>query len=414
MSVWESLRSSLRSLGHNKMRTALTMLGVIIGVFSVVMLSAIGEGVKKEITHQVQSLGANLIYIFPGRINTDIRMDGSRGSEVLGLDTNSAVQGRSILTYDDLLSLKQLPQVMAVSPHATSAAILNELNLTVSITGTDEDLPIVSTIKVKEGRFITRQEREKSARVAVLGNQAAQQIFPKTKALGNTFYINHKKYQVVGVLEYREQQNFGPASDNTNLKIYLPITTVMKINQNHRIEQLVARAPSAAQVNTTARAIRKDLLTRHQSSEFTILKQEDILETINNILGVLTAGLAGIAAISLVVGGIGIMNIMLVSVSERTREIGLRKAIGARRRDIWLQFLIESSLVSVIGGLVGLGLGVAAAWGLPEIFPTIKTAVSWFTSFLALGFSLLVGVFFGVYPAAKAARLNPISALHNE
>jgi len=415
MRGWESLRSSLRSLSHNKLRTALTMLGVIIGVFSVVMLSSIGEGVKKEITSQVQSLGANLIYVFPGRVNTDIRMDGSSGSEVLGFDSYSSSQGKNVLTYDDLLNLKRLPELRAVSPQAYSLAYLNELNLTVSVSGTDEDLPVVSTIKLAQGRFFSLKEREKAARVAVLGARAATQIFKQqSEVVGKSFYINHKQYQVVGILKYRSPQNFAPPSDNINLKIYLPITVVMKMNNNIRIEQLVARAPSAGQVDSAARAIRKAMLTRHQAAEFTILKQDDILDIINNILGVLTAGLAGIAVIFLVVGGMVIRIIVVDAVAEGTRGIGLRKAIGAGRRDIWLQFLIESSLVSLIGGLVGLGLGIAAAWVLPEIIPAIKTAVSWSTSLLALGFSLLVGIFFGVYPAAKAARLDPISALHNE
>ncbi|MGE5455431.1 MAG: ABC transporter permease, partial [Methylocystaceae bacterium] len=291
---------------------------------------------------------------------------------------------------------------------------LNEMNITTTVTGTDEDQPLTSNLKIKSGRFFAREDREKAKRVAILGNRAANQLFKKENPVGKKLTINRKSYQVIGVLEYRKQQKIGPPGENANLKIYLPITVVLKMNGNERIEQMTARAPNATKVDVAARAIKAMLLTRHQPGEFTVLKQDDILQIIANIMGVLTAGLAGIAAISLLVGGIGIMNIMLVSVSERTREIGLRKAIGARRRDIWLQFLIESSLVSLIGGLIGLGLGVAAARGLPELVPAIKTAVSWSTSLLALMFSLLVGIFFGVYPAAKAARLDPISALRNE
>ncbi len=410
MRVGESVRSGFKSLLHNKLRSFLTMLGIVIGIFSVIMLTSIGEGVKAQVTSQVESLGANLLYVLPGKVEINPHKTESR----LGVRETGFGQANNTLTYEDVMALREEKQLKAVTGLYTGVDRLDKLKILVSTTGADEDLKQISNLRLRYGRFISKADREHSARVAVIGDQANKEIFGGGNSVSRTFKLNGKDYEVIGVLEYKKPENMGPRGEDINVKIYLPITEMLNRQKDKNISQILVQAKSAGQVDSTQKVIKAAMLKNHGEEEFSILKQQDMLNAINNILGILTAGLGGIAAISLLVGGIGIMNIMLVSVTERTREIGVRKAIGASRRDILIQFMIEAVFLSVVGGVLGLAAGVGGAKLLPEAVPTIQTAVSIPAIIVAIVFAILVGVFFGVYPATKAAKLNPIEALRSE
>lgn len=410
MRVRESFRSSIKSLVHNKLRSLLTMLGIIIGIFSVIMLTSIGQGIKDQVTSQVEGLGANLLYVFPGKVD----IGHSPGKSKLGVQEGGFGQSKNTLTYDDVLALKGKKGISAVTCIYSGVDWLDELKIFTSTTGVDEDHNKVHQLDLRFGRFITKDERVNKERVAVIGDQANKELFKDENSVGKTFKLNGKDYQVIGVLQYKKPENLGPRGEDINVRIYLPVTEMIAREDQKNISQITVKATSAGEVGAAEKTVKDIMLKRHRDIDFTVIKQQDMLTAISNILGILTAGLGGIAAISLLVGGIGIMNIMLVSVTERTREIGVRKAIGASKKDILIQFLIEAMFMSIVGGLLGLILGIGGARLLSVLVPTISTVISLTAVIVALVFALLVGVFFGVYPATKAAKLDPIEALRSE
>ncbi len=413
MTLWESIRMALRSLGSNKMRAGLTMLGIIIGTGAVIALLSVGEGAQRAITTQIQSIGSNLIFVFPGQIS----------------NTQSRVTRYTPLTRQDAQALDdpaRLPHVAAVAPEINRTATVSLGSETVNVTliGTTPEYQFVRNAVPAYGDFITPQDETAAARVVVLGWEAAERLAGDAEvALGQTVRVSNIQFQVIGVLEKKGGQGFGGGS--RDLIAIVPLSTAHQrlyggrflSAQGRTVDLINVSAVDEQSIDSAIEEITWTLRQRHRiefdEDDFTVASQQDILGVLNQITNILTIFLGAIASISLLVGGIGIMNIMLVSVTERTREIGIRKAVGARRRDILGQFLVESTVLSILGGLVGIAFG----WGVSRIVNSLGT----FTAFvsakavaLAFGSSLAVGLFFGIYPASRAANLNPIEALRYE
>jgi len=415
-----AFRVALRALGANKLRTTLTMLGIIIGVAAVIALMSIGRGAQAQVTSQIQSLGTNLLFIRPGSTN----QGGVR----------SAAGQAATLTLDDADAIATLPNVVGSAPEiGTVVQILsNGQNSATRATGVTEDYATVRNTTIAEGEWINRQQVDGRSLVVVLGDSVAKELFPDSDPVGQTVRLSvgsrtGTNFRIIGVTEPRGGSGFGNQDD----QVYVPITTVMARLFAQRtargapnVSTVNVQVVSESQMDETVEQIGDLLRTRHKvtQDDFTIQSQQDFLNTFNQIAGTFTLLLGAIAGISLVVGGIGIMNIMLVSVTERTREIGIRKAVGARRRDILTQFLVEAVVVSVLGGAIGISLGS----GLAALISTIQvpgaggatsnlqTQVGLDSVLLAFCVSAAVGLFFGIYPATRASRLNPIEALRYE
>ena len=415
MSLMESIRMAFRSLGSNKMRSALTMLGIIIGTGAVIALLSVGQGAQRAITSEIQSIGSNLILVFPGQFDQG---PGQRTSRV------ALTRGDADAIADPL----QAPHVAAVAPTVGRSATVTHggESLGVQVDGVTPEHEFVRNMTAEHGRFIGIGDESVSARVAVIGSDVADQLFGDPElALGATIRINQLPFQVIGVLEpLGGQQGFGGGMQDQ--VVLVPLSTAQTrlfperfVTQRGRtVDAIYVSAWDEASIDLAMDEISWVLRERQRAwspddESFTVASQQDLLSVFDQITTVLTVFLSAIAGISLLVGGIGIMNIMLVSVTERTREIGIRKAVGARRSDVLLQFLIESVVLSVIGGLIGIGFG----WGVAELVNTLgafTTFVSPQAVALAVSFSMAVGLFFGIYPASRAANLNPIDALHYE
>jgi putative ABC transport system permease protein len=410
LNLSQNVRSALRALLANKLRSALTMLGIVIGVGAVVALLSIGTGAQAAITSQVSGIGANLITV----------MSGSRNSF-----TPSGAGGGSTapLTYEEAQELRGLPGVAAVAPQVQSRQPLKYQSKQSSsqIVGVVPDYEIVHPDRLDRGRFISNADVTNKARVAVVGPQIVTDLFGGLDPVGKSIKINGILFKVVGVLKSQGSGGFGFSRDNL---VLVPITTAMARLSNQRVgnqrtvSTIEVSATDEQSIDTAISAITSKMRSLHkigvgENDDFSVSSQADILSAVTQITGILTVFLGAIAGISLVVGGIGIMNIMLVSVTERTREIGLRKAVGARKRDILYQFLVETVTLSVLGGLIGILIGWAIA-SLVGATGVITTRVSIESVVLAFGFSAAVGLFFGIYPANRAAGLKPIEALRYE
>jgi len=403
-STIESLKIAFKSLGANKLRSFLTILSVILGVFTISSLISISLGVKKEVTSQINDLGTNVLVVVPGQVRTSgggVNFTSNFGASTLTVDDYNAVVKNTPNIENSSMSMflsgtvksqqiSQSPLIFASTPQ-----IIRTLNNEIEI-----------------GRFITDEDLEAKRRVVVLGSNVVEKLFP-TYTNNPTVEIRGETFQVIGSLKQKPIASSFLGFDLNDLVI-MPITTGWDISKTQQVFRIMMQVKDQQDVVATKDNVKSIILQNHKGEEdFSVLTQEDLLGTINSILNILTAMLGAISAISLVIGGIGIANIMLVSVTERTKEIGIRKSVGATNKHIWFQFLIEAIVLSVVGGIIGLIVSIAALFlitqkvQLPTSFPPIVIV-------LALVFSTIIGLISGLIPAIRASRLHPIQALRSE
>ena len=404
MSFLMVLRVAFKALARNKMRTALTMLGMIIGVGAVITMVALGTGAQSSIETQIQAAGTNMIMVSAGNF--------MQGGVRMG-------QGNaSTLTPDDAQAIRDVPGVQYIAPgvNTRGQVVAGNLNWGTQVQGTDVDLPLIRSWPMKTGAFFSPVDVATASKVAVLGSVVHEQLFGgDVDPVGQVIRINNQPFTVLGVMSSKGQSGMGQDQDDV---VYLPYTTVMKkLRGIQNIQNITVSAVSAMETTPTADRIATLLRQRHQTvdnnDDFMVRTMEEMASVRVQATETMTALLASIAGVSLLVGGIGIMNIMLVSVTERTREIGLRMAIGARGRDVLMQFLVEAVVLSLVGGSIGIGLGLGLSRGVTA-WMTWPTKVSPEAVAVAFIFAAVTGVFFGFYPARKAAALDPIDALRFE
>lgn len=393
------------SLIANKMRSLLTMLGIIIGVAAVIALVSIGFGVRQQIQDSISSLGSNLLMVYPGAPRTP------------GVRPTAASQ--KTLKVKDYETLKKLNDVDMISPVAGSSSyviVYTNKNWTTTVNGINSDFQYINNWTMKSGRFITDAQVERRERVAVIGSTVAKNLFGVENPVGKDIRIKNDPFKVVGVLDTKGSGSFGNDQDDI---VFIPYTTAMeRVRGVDYLSMIYIKAKDGADLNRVQSDIENIMRVRHkiknpELDDFNVRNMATIMETVNETTGTMTLFLGAVAAISLLVGGIGIMNIMLVSVTERTREIGVRKALGATYRVIVMQFLIEAVVISLIGGAIGVVFGIGAS-KLISAATSMKTVISMGPILLSFGFSMAIGLIFGIYPARKAAKLNPIDALHYE
>jgi putative ABC transport system permease protein len=405
MSILMTLRIALKALNRNKMRTILTMLGMIIGVGAVITMVALGTGARTTIEERVKSAGTNMIMVNAGNFST--------GGVRMG-------QGNSTtMTPEDATMIKNIPgvQYAAAGANSRSQVIAGNQNWSTNVQGTDVDLPLIRNWPTKYGSFFTAADVTGAQKVAVLGTVVSDTLFgPEVDPTGQIIRLRSQPFKVIGVMASKGQSSMGQDQDDT---IFTPYTTVMKkLQGQHNINNITVSAAEADSIQDVAESIRAALRTSHKivpgdADDFMVRTLEEMASVQTETTKTMTTLLASIAGVSLLVGGIGIMNIMLVSVTERTREIGLRMAIGARGKDVLLQFLVEAIVISLIGGMIGIGLGFGLAAAVQK-FMQWPAVISPNSIALAFGFAGITGVFFGFYPARKAAGLDPIEALRFE
>jgi len=410
MNVWGSARIAVRALRVNALRSVLTMLGIIIGVGAVITMVAVGAGAQARVAEQIQSLGSNLIIVLSGTVTS--------GGVRLGHGTQLTI------TEDDAWAIaREVPTVQAAAPsmRGTAAVVYGNLNWTTVVQGVTPDFFEAREWGVVAGKLFTQEDVDGATKVVLLGQTVAANLFSDSDPVGQVIRIRKVPFTVIGVLDRKGQSTWGQDQDDI---IMIPLSTAKK--KVLGVSQANARSVGAISIKTQEGADMKEaeqqmralLRQRHrlqpyQDDDFWLRNLSEVLQTQEESSRVLTMLLAAIASVSLLVGGIGIMNIMLVSVTERTREIGLRMAVGARGRDILTQFLVEAVTLSLIGGLIGIGVGLAGSYGI-AYFAEWRTLIKPEAILLAFGFSGAVGIFFGFYPARKASRLDPIEALRYE
>lgn len=388
MSFKNTLKMSVKSIFTNKMRTFLTMLGIIIGVFSVIVIVSLGQGAKANVEASIESMGTNVmsVSIYSEKVNLDL---------------------------ENLEELKSMEGIVNLSPEMNSYGMVKyglENIDSVKISGIDNGYLNIQNYKVEKGRTLADLDIDYRSQVALIGSKTAETLFKKFDPVGREIFIQGERYTVVGVLEEKKSSMFG----DSNSLIFIPYTTAMRKFNIQYVNNIVLQTDTMLESEVVKKEV-EDYLTKtlKDDKSYYIYSQEAMMSEFDKISTMLTLVLGGIAGISLLVGGIGIMNIMLVTVTERTREIGIRKAIGARRINIMIQFLIESTVISCLGGFIGTVLGIVAnniICGFIGMDPVINITVI----ATAFGFSLFVGIFFGVYPAGKASKLKPVDALRYE
>jgi len=415
----ENVSIALRALGINKMRSVLTMLGIIIGISAVITLVSAGQGVQAVVAEQMQGIGSNLVFVMPGELESNATTMQSFLRSV----------NISTITYGDVLALSdrnQVPDLLNVTGEfvANGTAVYGNQNSQTSISGVTPSYPSVRNFYPIMGTFISQEDMRSRTRVAAIGQRVLEDLFPPgVNPIGQIIKINRVPFRIIGVMEEKGVSQFSDDND----VIFIPLSTAQTrlfsgrdISGDYTVSVIYGKATDESRLENARDQIVRLLRRRHgliystDKNDFTVLTQKDVGEVLQSLTAILTAFLGLIAAVSLLVGGIGIMNIMLVSVTERTREIGIRKAVGAKRRDILLQFLIEAMILSLIGGLIGIAIGASGTIGVTMAVEDLKLHLSLSTILLATGFSTAVGLFFGIYPAMRASRLNPIDALRYE
>ena len=403
MSILMVFRVALKALARNKLRTALTMLGMIIGVGAVITMVALGTGAQSSIETQIQAAGTNMIMVSAGNFMSAGVRTGQGNASTLTPDDATAIQDVTGVQY------------IAAGVNTRGQVVAGNLNWGTQIQGTDVDLPLIRSWPTTKGAFFSPADVASASKVAVLGSVVHEQLFgADVDPVGQVIRINNQPFTVVGVMSSKGQSGMGQDQDDV---VYTPYTTVMKkLRGITYVQNITVSAASAGDTAATADRIATLLRTRHQivdEDDFMVRTMEEMASVRVQATETMTALLASIAGVSLLVGGIGIMNIMLVSVTERTREIGLRLAIGARGRDVLMQFLIEAIVLSMVGGVIGIGLGLGLSQGVTA-WMSWPTKVSPEAVAVAFIFAAVTGVFFGFYPARKAAALDPIDALRFE
>lgn len=388
----------LKTLSKNKVRAILTALGIIIGVWAVIVLIAIGNGLKKYIDDQFKSLGANSIYILPVA-NLENGGFGQRGFPNISFKEEDL----------DYLRLK-LKDAESVLPmvSATSTITFQDKKAVPELVGSETGIQEALNLNVESGRFFNEAEEERGKKVAVLGSSVKDKLFNTGEAIGQKIKLNDQIFLVIGVIEKKGGASIGSGVDD---HCYIPYKAAWKLTEKKEFQTILVKAKTKESVESLKVQAKAALMKKYTEDDFSVVDQTQILSIINNVLNVFTVALAGIAAISLIVGGVGIMNVMYISVRERTREIGLRKAVGATNGDILSQFLAESVILSVGGGIIGLLFAILITFIINRFFPAVITLWS---VILALGVSITVGIIFGIAPAKSASKLSPVEALRYE
>jgi len=413
MKFYRLFIEALESLNANKMRSMLTMLGIVIGVAAVIAMISIGRGAQASIASQIESMGTNLVYVTPGSTSES--------------GVQSAAGSAGTLTLDDAEALASLPNVVAVSSQTSNFAqvVYQSQNTRTRLMGVTPDYETVGSLTLEDGVFISADDQKARSLVVVLGSSVAEDLFGGTGGVvGQKVRLNGQPYKVIGVLASKGGTGFMNQDD----QVFIPLSTALyrlvggfRFRGSSVISQITVKASSADVTDQVVNDVTLLMRERHETIEgaddFIVTSQEATIDAATEVADTLTIFLGGIAGISLAVGGIGIMNIMLTTVTERTHEIGLRKAIGAKRRDILLQFLVESMVLSLVGGLIGVAFGWGAARLMGQVQfggSTITPVVGLDSVLLATLFSMAVGLFFGIYPATRASRLQPVEALRYE
>jgi len=411
MQIMQTISMAFKAIGANKVRAFLTMLGVIIGVMSVTVLIAIGQGTTASVTESISSMGTNLLTVNISTRSVGMGMPGFGGSRSSRNSRNAgSSKGTVILKLDEILSLEQEETIAHVSPVASGSLTVKagSVNTSAQITGVMPAYADIVNQGVQSGRYIRSADVDNRSAVCVIGPDLAEDLFGNTDVVGNTVHVNGRRFNIVGVLKSKGTSMSGSSDES----LILPFTLAQRMLDLTTISSIYLSAADSQSVAAAQEAVERFLYKKYKNeSTYSVMNQTQMLETASETSNTLSLMLGGVAGISLLVGGIGIMNIMLVSVTERTREIGIRKAIGARRSNILTQFLIESVVISGLGGVLGLLLGYGLMAVL-ESYMGMTLSASPVVAQMAIAFSMAVGVIFGLYPANKASKLKPIEALH--